>query len=142
MTTREGVIKEAETWLLTPWHHRAMVKGAGVDCALFLYAVYTAVGLVPKFPVESYPPDFMLHRGEEKFLSYVTQYAHEVADPLPADLAMYKVGHSFSHGAIVVAWPKIIHAQVDHGVIYDEGDLGRLGAKKRSFWRLNLWKDK
>jgi cell wall-associated NlpC family hydrolase len=30
--TREAVIAEARTWLGTPWHHQASLKGVGCDC--------------------------------------------------------------------------------------------------------------
>lgn len=141
MTTREHVLEVAREWLRTPYHHRAMVKGAGVDCAMFLYAVFTEAGVLPEFPIETYPPDFMLHRDDERFLSYVVQHAHEVEAPLPADIVLYRVGRSFAHGGLVLDWPMIIHAAARECVRYDEGNLGKLGTRPRSFWRLNAWRE-
>lgn len=141
MTTRGAVLDIAESWLRTPYHHRAMIKGAGVDCAMFLLAVYNEAGVVPEMTIENYPPDFMLHRDEERFLSYVSQHTHEVFDPLPGDAVVFKVGRSFAHGGIVVAWPKIIHSAVGIGVTFDEANLGKLGKRERRFWRPNFWKD-
>jgi cell wall-associated NlpC family hydrolase len=34
----------------------------------------------------------------------------------PADFIVFKFGRTFSHGAIVVDWPLIIHAYIPHGV--------------------------
>jgi len=51
---RQLVIKEALTWLSTPFHHEAMIKGAGVDCGMFLAAVYRVAGLIPEFTVAHY----------------------------------------------------------------------------------------
>ena len=31
--TRQAIIDETVTWLRTPYHHMAAIKGAGVDCA-------------------------------------------------------------------------------------------------------------
>ncbi|MDO6044547.1 hypothetical protein Q4P48_08410 [Neisseria gonorrhoeae] len=45
---RARIVEEARSWLGTPYHHHAMVKGAGVDCAMLLVAVYGAVGLLPR----------------------------------------------------------------------------------------------
>lgn len=36
--------------------------------------------------------------------------------PLPADFVVFKFGRTFSHGAIVVDWPLIIHSYIPHGV--------------------------
>lgn len=60
---RAAVVAEARTWLGTPYHHEACVKGAGVDCGMLLRAVYIATGVMPKFEVESYPRDWHLAPG-------------------------------------------------------------------------------
>ena len=33
MITKEDVVREAKTWLGTPFHHQGRLKGVGVDCA-------------------------------------------------------------------------------------------------------------
>ena len=58
---RQEIIDEAATWLRTPYHHAAAIKGAGVDCAQILIEVYAAVGLADKPDVGNYAPDWMLH---------------------------------------------------------------------------------
>jgi len=40
------------------------------------------------------------------------QYAHEVELPEKGDIILWKFGRCFSHGAIVVDYPMIIHAYV------------------------------
>jgi hypothetical protein len=52
---RAAVIGEAETWLLTPYHHMGRVKGGGTDCLMLLAEVYEAVGLVPHIDIPFYP---------------------------------------------------------------------------------------
>lgn len=134
---RQAVLAIARTWLKTPWHHRARVKGAGVDCAQILIAVYAEAGLVDEFDTGDYPPDWMMHRSQERFLEFVRQYADQVEDPLPGDLALYFVGRCFSHGAIVTAWPEIIHASNrDRMVCYADGTQGWLAEREVQFWRL------
>jgi cell wall-associated NlpC family hydrolase len=113
MTTREHVIAEARTWLGTPYHHHAAVKGAGVDCAHLLIEVYHAVGLVPKLDVGEYSTQWHLHRGEEKFLGWIEQHAVRVAAPRPGDVAVWQFGRTFSHGGIVVSDVDVIHALRD-----------------------------
>lgn len=134
---RARILAAARSWLRTPWHHRARVKGAGVDCAQLLIAVYAEAGLIAEFETGDYPPDWMLHRSEERFLAFVRQYADQVEAPLPGDLALYFVGHCFSHGALVVAWPAIIHASNrDRNVCEADGTQGWLAERDVQFWRL------
>ena len=135
---REAVIAEAVTWLRTPYHHMGRVKGAGTDCAMLLAEVFEKVGLLPHLDIEHYPQDWMLHRDEERYLGWVTRYAIQVFDPKPADIALFRFGRCISHGAIVVAWPTVIHAFVREGGVCiadaTKGDLKGRGAGFYSFW--------
>lgn len=123
---RESVIAEALTWEKTPFHSMARVKGAGVDCAQFLIVVYATVGLIEDFDPGYYPADWALHKDEERYLGWVEKLAKPVDAPLPADIAVWKFGRTFSHAAIVVDWPKIIHAQIGVGVTLGEGNAAWL----------------
>ena len=42
--------------------------------------------------------------------------------PLPGDVIVYRYGRCVSHGALVVAWPQIIHAYLGLGVVLADGD--------------------
>lgn len=57
---REAVVCEARTWLNTRFHHRAAVKGAGVDCMMFPASTYTSV-LGAAFRIPPYSPQWHLH---------------------------------------------------------------------------------
>lgn len=137
---RARVVAEAETWLRTPYHHRARVKGGGVDCAQILVEVYAAVGLIEPFDTGEYPMDWMMHRDEERYLHWVKQYGHEIDQPKPGDIAVWKFGRSFSHGAIVAAWPRIIHAYRRDGMVaWGDGTQGEFSMRERRFY--SLFKD-
>lgn len=126
---RERVIEEAKGWLRTPWVHRARVKGAGVDCAQLLIAVYSGAGVIEAFDTGEYPADWMLHREEERFLSWVKKFMSPIDSPQPADIVIWKYGRCFSHAAIVVDWPVVIHSfKKEGGVVWgnaSQGDLAR-----------------
>src|SRR5579885_1040231 len=107
---RDRIISEARTWLGTPFHHEARVKKVGVDCLQLIKAVYETVGVVEKFEVEHYPADWHFHRNDERYLHGVMKYASEVTTPRNGDVEIFKFGRCFSHGALVVEWPGIIHA--------------------------------
>jgi cell wall-associated NlpC family hydrolase len=120
---RQAVIAEARTWLRTPWHHGAKVKGAGVDCAMLLIACYSAAGLISDFTPEHYPIDWAMHRDQALFDEWLSRFAHLVDTPGPGDVAHYRFGRVFSHAAIVVDWPLIIHASMPTGIVtLDHGD--------------------
>ncbi len=115
---RNRVVAEAITWLGTPYHHHARVKGAGVDCGMFLAEVYETVGVMPHVEPGAYSTDWNLHRSEEKYLTQVEQFAARVDTPQPGDIALFKYGRCVSHGAIVVEWPVVIHSYFGLGVVY------------------------
>ncbi len=133
----EEILAEAESWILTPFHHRACIKGVGVDCAHFLIGVFSNVGMggPPGQQVEEYPPDWHFHRSEERFLAYIKKYCREVKSPKPGDIAMFRFGRCASHGAIVVEWPRVIHAYKGQGVVYSDADQAELQGRLHSFWR-------
>ncbi|MBT9098391.1 hypothetical protein KFZ76_11805 [Methylovulum psychrotolerans] len=133
---RAAIIAETKTWLGTPWRHQAAVQGAGVDCGKILIEIYAACGLIERPTVESYPRQWALHRDEERYLLVVEQYCHRVDSPGPGDLAVWRFGRTFSHGAIVVDWPSIIHADVAEGVVWADASCGRLSEREQRFYSI------
>ena len=115
--TRKDVIAELQSWLGTPYHHAACVKGAGVDCLMLMVEVYTRAGVFARMGVDAasisiprYPQDIMLHRNEETYLNGVCQYAVETDQHDTGNIALWKFGRIYSHAAIITDWPHIIHA--------------------------------
>ena len=109
---RTAVVEEAKRWLRTPWMHRSRIRGVGVDCAQLLIGVFSGAGVIEAFDTGEYPVDWMLHRDEELYLAWVRPYAREITreQVQPGDLAMWKFGRTYSHSAIVIDPPTIIHA--------------------------------
>ncbi len=136
---RKKIVKESLEWRNTPWHHEARMKGVGVDCGLLLLAVFENVGLIPHIVPPHYGPDFMMHRGEEWYLGYVQKFADELTGGppyLPGDVLLYKHGRIYSHGAIVINWPRIIHASApDRRVIEADATQHPLSAQKYRAFR-------
>lgn len=137
---RLRVIEIARSWIKTPFHDGACVKGVGVDCAHLLSVVYTEAGLVTAVDIKPYSPQFMLHRDQPLFEEYVRRFGHEVATPGLADIVLYRVGRSYAHGAIVsTPYPgAIIHAFKTYGFVAetgaDEADLRGISRKFFSLW--------
>ena len=142
LSPRAAVVAEAIAWLGTPYHHRARLKGVGVDCAQLALGVYANVGLIEAFDTGDYPPDWHLHRVGERYLAVLSRFAGEI-DPAavqPGDVLLFKFGRAFSHGAIVTAWPQIVHASRRDGAVVmgdvdRDADLIGRPMKAYSYWR-------
>lgn len=144
---REAVVRVARSLLPTPvgsgpvpWRHMGRTA-AGLDCGGAPIFVFKTVALLEAgFETEFYPPDFMMHRDEERFLDMierfckrvsgphipafpdksVCRYGHAVDDgeclaaprrePRDGDIPMFRVGRLIAHCAIVDRWPRVIHA--------------------------------
>ncbi len=135
---RAAVVAEAERWLGTPFHHQGRVRGAGVDCAMLLAEVYERCGLVAHVDPGYYPPDWHMHRDAERYLDRLLAHGRELdGPPLPGDVAVFRFGRTFSHGAIVAAWPRVIHAYWAVGrVVWGDATLYPLAGRAVKFFRV------
>ena len=111
------------------------VKGVGADCLTLLAEVYEKAGVIPHVEIPFYPPDWNLHRDAERYLEGVMRYAREAPardnpdPPQPGDIAVFKFGRCFAHGAIVLQWPRLIHAWYNAGVVYADATQGQLAKR-------------
>lgn len=134
---RNRVIAEARTWLRTPYHHQGRIKGAGVDCLMLLCEVYQAVGLLPFIDPRPYPRDWHLHRSEERYASGLLEYARPVEVPKPGDVALFKFGRCFSHGAIMFGETDVIHSYIGQGVV--QADIHQVPLAGRQVQFFSMW---
>jgi cell wall-associated NlpC family hydrolase len=132
-----AVVREAQRWLNTPYHHGAAVQGkdGGVDCLMLLCCVFFKAGVAPWTDPRPYPSDWMLHRSDERYLMGLEGHAQQLAPgtpPEPGDIQTFRFGRTFSHAGIITDWPFMVHAYLPAGrVILDRADAagfaGRLG---------------
>jgi cell wall-associated NlpC family hydrolase len=117
---REAIVKEAKTWIGTPYCGHSCVKGVAVDCGQLIYGIYHALGLIPEV---SLPTDYSLqvskHRASTEYIDLVDQYFHDIPEAAvqPGDLVVYKLGLAYAHAAVIIRWPEyVLQAEADHGV--------------------------
>lgn len=107
-------VEEALSWVGTPYHHCADIKGAGVDCAMLLVCWARACGFIgADVDPRPYAPAWAVHRGDELFLGWLQRLAAEVPTTQPAqagDVQVWRYGRCFSHGAICLGDGRIVHA--------------------------------
>src|SRR5436305_910136 len=114
---RQRVVGIAKTWLGTPYHGCGRVKGAGVDCLTILAETFIEAGLIESIQIPHCSQQWHLHRDAERYLDGLLQYTHEIkGQPLPGDIVLWKFGRCYSHGAIVIERPMIIHAYIGRSV--------------------------
>jgi hypothetical protein len=126
MSIADDIIEAALSWVGTPYHHHAKVKGAGVDCIQLVLAAHEEAGLVEGIDTGTYSTDWYLHRSEDIYLAGVETHLRPV-DELSlciaarqaidatweaprASVFVLRVGRTFSHGGVVTRWPMIVHA--------------------------------
>lgn len=136
---RKRLVDEALTWLGTPYHHTGRVKGGGTDCGMLILQAFINTGLIADTEVEYYPIDWHLHRSAERYLGWVMRYCRRVEreTPFPGDIVVYRYGRCISHGALVIDWPRMIHAYLGLGVVLADGndaDMQKRQSGIYSYW--------
>jgi NlpC/P60 family putative phage cell wall peptidase len=126
---RAAVVAEARSWIATPYHNCADIKGVGVDCGMLIVRVFVDLCLIPPFDPRPYPPDWHLHRSEERYVGGVLEHAREVRAPQPGDVAIFKFGRCHAHGGIVtkVKPLTIVHAYAPARCVLED-DVRRVAA--------------
>lgn len=117
---RAAVVAAARTWVGTPFHDHARLKGVGCDCVQILAGAFEEAGLVPHIETGHYSAQFFLHHPEERLAEFISRYAREIEEARvgPGDVVLYKVAKCFAHAAIVVDWPReVIHAHKQSGKV-------------------------
>lgn len=145
---REAVVREARSWLGTPFRDHARVKGAGVDCVTLLQEVYPAAGVDVGWLRRGgfYPAQWHLHLKKELYLDHLRLVADEMPGPpervpKPGDVALYRYADAskvFNHAGIVIEWPMIIHTTarlVQWGNADIDAELKDAPRKFFSFWQ-------
>ena len=120
---RAAVVAAARSWIGTPYHNCADIKGVGVDCGMLLVRVFVDLKLCTPFDPRPYPVDWHLHRSEERYLGFIFDRSAEATEPLPGDVMVFRYGRCYSHGGIVTAAAplRIVHAYYQaRTVIEDE----------------------
>lgn len=103
---------------------------------MLLLEVYERVGLVPHFDPPFVAQQWHCHQTREMFLPLVERFAHSVETPRPGDVVLFKYGHTYSHGGIVIEWPTIIHALIRSTVQLARANQDPLRTLPRLFYSI------
>lgn len=136
------MVEEALTWIRTPYVDHAGIKHVGVDCAFFPIRILQAVGIIPAdFEPPKYSPQQWMHKDipDTTYLDTLMKFAkREIFNECeiqPGDLALFKMHHSWTHGAIVINWPiLLLHPIKEKGVIGSQSDEGMFNTRERRYF--------
>jgi NlpC/P60 family putative phage cell wall peptidase len=112
---RSAIVAEARSWIGTPYHHQASVKGVGCDCLGLVRGVWRAVYGAEPEPVPGYTKDWGEMSGEETMIAAARRHLTEmsVGEALPGDVLVFRIrrGRMAKHAGLLSAPGRFIHAQ-------------------------------
>lgn len=111
--TRQQIQCEAKTWLGTPFHHQASIKGVGCDCAGFVKGVATNLGYITKKIRANYGRE-PANGALEKLLATLIIPTNK---PEPGDIILFKFLNEPQHLGILLADNVVIHAYSGEGKV-------------------------
>ena len=106
MTQAQDIVIQARTWLGTPFHHQARLKGKGCDCLGLIVGVVDELGLKDKNgqPLSGYDE---VTYSKEPNGAYLMEKLTDLLDEVPiaearaGDLALFKVRENPQHMAFL-----------------------------------------
>ena len=130
---RSQLLAVARSWLRTPFHAHASIKGAGVDCVHLCAALYIECGVMEIFDPPKYALDGGAHAATSLVLQWVEQCGRFEAVPvqssefkvqgsklpplLPGDLLCFTLGRHEWHVGVMINAHVFVHALRDAGVV-------------------------
>ena len=131
------IVKEAESWLRTPWKHNVSLKGWGTDCIQFIVSLYKTYGwLNNDFETGIYTRDWALHNSRSLLLEGLDKVCvkKELSERIIGDIITFTYGKTVSHVGMYIGNDEVIHVHIRQGVT--KTNLDRLTDKLTSVWRI------
>lgn len=120
MLNRSDAAQLALLWVGTPYVTAGRLLGIGCDCATLLSEYLIGIGAAEEIPLFTYSQDWFCHTKEERYFNELSKYAkcrwegRCVGTPpvKPGDIMIFRAANSpvYNHGAIVIEWPRTVHA--------------------------------
>lgn len=113
---RAAVIREALSWVDTPYRAQGSVRNGAIDCCMHLVNSWVGAGVYEPFDPRPYPPNWHMHQDRERYLEWLETAAREVPAWQPGDIVCWKFARCFSHSGIIVnSQGHVAHALKDFG---------------------------
>jgi len=113
MTPAE-ILAAARSWLGTPYHHQAALKGVGCDCLGLVRGVYEELYGRPAETPPPYSRDWAEATSAETMIAAARRHLSEISprDARPGDVVIFRLrsGAMAKHAAILSGGTRMIHA--------------------------------
>lgn len=106
MKNHNNIVSQARTWLGTPFHHQARLKGKGCDCLGLIVGVVDELGLKDRNGMRLAAYDEVTYSKEPDGAYLIQKLAGlleevPIAEARAGDLALFKVRENPQHLAIL-----------------------------------------
>lgn len=112
--TRARAVAIARTWIGTPYHHQASLRGVGCDCVGLIRGIYRELTGVEPDAVSPYTRDWAEATGEETLLAAARRHLVEIdrVEARPGDVLVfrYRSGNVAKHAGLLASGGTLIHA--------------------------------
>lgn len=107
--TREDVIIEARSWVGTPFHWQASVKGRGCDCKGLVQGIARELGLAEASNEFARMSSYGLNVDADLLRKGLAATFVPVCPPEPGDILLLKISGKPQHLAILMPENRMIH---------------------------------
>jgi NlpC/P60 family putative phage cell wall peptidase len=111
------VVAAARTWIGTPYHHQASLKGVGTDCLGLIRGVWRDIYGIEAERPPGYSRDWGEASGEETLIAAATRHLlpKSVHAMQPGDVLVFRMreGAVAKHAAVLATPSTIVHAIED-----------------------------
>lgn len=128
MVTRETIVAAARSWLGTPYHHQASVKGVGSDCLGLIRGIWRELYGPEPEAMPAYTRDWGSATGSETLLAAACRHLIKVENldrRSSGDVLVFRMRDEgvAKHAGVLTGPSRLVHAQEGLGVV--EIELGR-----------------
>src|SRR6187200_1412340 len=106
--TRDHIVHLARTWLGTPYHHQASVRGVGTDCIGLVRGIYRELHGRDAEAAPAYTRDWAEATAEEMLLAAARRHLVEIPSDraAPGDVLVFRYrGRTVAKHAAIMATP-------------------------------------
>ncbi|MCX5478445.1 NlpC/P60 family protein [Kaistia geumhonensis] len=118
---RAAVLAVARTWVGTPYHHQASLKGVGCDCLGLIRGIWREIyGSEPELP-PAYSSDWSEATGRETLLEAARRHLVPISadKAICADVVLFRWRDHLpaKHAGILIGDDRVLHSQEKDGVV-------------------------
>jgi len=132
--SRDQIVAVARSWIGTPFHHQARVKGVGADCVGLTIGVALELGLIDARTAKSLPADYKPHPDPALMRRVLGEHMDSVWPAQVGDWVwMAAINQQPVHVCLLSGPDTIIHAHHGSGGVVEHSFRGLARTAKGAF---------